>query len=111
MDECPAGADGAEATAAERQALEPRVRAAIESMDARGAWVEDGAIGKANRLVSVLAGGDLVVTLGGKTLTMKENETLEVFSGPEPPKQRIIRSRTFADNVGVLSAYLARRTQ
>ena len=102
---------GAEATAAEPQALEPRVRAVIESMDARGAWLEDGAIGKANRLVSVLAGGDLVVTLGGKTLTMKENETLEVFSGPEPPKQRIIRSRTFADNVGVLSAYLARRTR
>ena len=102
---------GAESTTAERQALEPRVRAVIESMDARGAWVEDGAIGKADRLVSVLAGRDLVVTLGGKTLTMKENETLEVFSGPEPPKQRIIRSRTFADNVGVLSAYLAKRAQ
>ena len=100
---------GTESAAAERQALEPRVRAVIESMDARGAWVEDGAIGKADRLVSVLAGRDLVVTLGGKTLTMKENETLEVFSGPEPPKQRIIRSRTFADNVGVLSAYLATR--
>jgi hypothetical protein len=61
--------------------------------------------------VSVLAAGDLVVTLGGRTLAMKENETLEVFSGPEPPKQRIIRSRTFADHVAVLSAYLARRTQ
>jgi hypothetical protein len=97
------------APAAEPQTLEPRVRATIESMDARGAWVEDGAIGKANRLVSVLAAGDLVVTLGGRTLTMKENETLEVFSGPEPPKQRIIRSRTFADNAGVLSAYLAKR--
>ena len=102
-------AGGCESAAAEGQALEPRVRAAIESMDARGAWVEEGAIGKADRLVSVLAGRDLVVTLGGKTLTMKENETLEVFSGPEPPKQRIIRSRTFADNVGVLSA-LSRET-
>ena len=29
------------------------------AMDARGAWVEDGVIGKANRLVSVLAAGDL----------------------------------------------------
>jgi len=102
---------GTESAAAEGQALEPRVRALIESMDARGAWVEDGAIGKADRLVSVLAGRDLVVTLGGRTLTMKENETLEVFSGPEPPKQRIIRSRTFADNVGVLSAYLAKRAR
>ena len=102
---------GTESAPAERQALERRVRAVIESMDARGAWVEDGAIGKADRLVSVLAGRDLVVTLGGKTLTMKENETLEVFSGPEPPKQRIIRSRTFADNAGVLSAYLATRAR
>ena len=63
-------------------------------------------MGKANRLVSVLAGRDLVVTLGGKTLSLKENETLEVFSGSEPPKQRIIRMRTFADHVGALSAYL-----
>ena len=102
---------GAETTTAERQTIEQRVRAVIESMDGRGAWVEGGTIGKANRLVSVLAAGDLVVTLGGRTLTLKENETLEVFSGPEPPKQRIIRSRTFADNAGVLSAYLAKRTQ
>jgi hypothetical protein len=102
---------GAQSTTADKQALEPRVRAVIESMDGRGAWVEDGAIGKADRLVSVLAGRNLVVTLGGKTLTMKENETLEVFSGPEPPKQRIIRSRTFADNVGVLSAYLSNSAQ
>jgi hypothetical protein len=101
----------AQSAAADKQALEPRVRAVIESMDARGAWVEAGAIGKADRLVSVLAGRDLVVTLSGKTLTMKENETLEVFSGPEPPKQRIIRSRTFADNVGVLSAYLSKGGQ
>jgi hypothetical protein len=103
--------EGNQSAATDKQALEPRVRGLIESMDARGAWVEDGAIGKANRLVSVLAGGDLVVTLGGRTLTMKENETLEVFSGPEPPKQRIIRSRTFADNVGVLSAYLSKGAQ
>jgi hypothetical protein len=76
-------------------------------MDPRGAWVEEGAIGKANRLVSVFAGRELVVTIGGKTLPLKENETLEVFQGPEPPKERIVRSRTFAENVGVLSAYLA----
>ena len=78
-------------------------------LDARGAWVEEGAIGKSNRLVSVLAGRDLVVMLGGKPLTMKENETLEVFAGPEAPRQRIIRSSTFAQNVGLLSGYLAAR--
>jgi len=97
------------AAAGDRGALASRVRAAIDALDARGAWVEEGAIGKSNRLVSVFAGRDLVVMLGGKPLTVKENDTLEVFGGPEAPRQRIIRSRTFAENVGLLSAYLAAR--
>ena len=59
--------------------------------------------------LEVLAGSDLIVTLGGKPLAMKENETLEVFAGREPPRQRIISSRTFAQNVGLLSACPARR--
>ena len=95
---------GARASAAD---LETRVRALIDAMDPRGAWVEEGTIGKSNRIVSVFAARDMVVTLGGRTLPIKENETLEVFDGREPPKGRIIRSRTFAQNVGVLSAYLA----
>jgi hypothetical protein len=95
----------------DRRDLPSRVRGAIDAMDARGAWIEDGAIGKANRLVSVLAAGDLIVTVGGKTIPVKENETVEVFAGPEPPRQRIIRSTTFAENVGLLSAYLAARPQ
>ena len=61
--------------------------------------------------MSVFAGHDLVVTLGGKPLRVKENDTLEVFAGPEAPRQRIIRSSTFAENVGLLSAYLAARSQ
>jgi len=97
----------AEARTGETAVQPSRVRAAIDAMDARGAWNEEGAIGKSNRLVSVLAGSDLVVTVGGKPLAVKENETVEVFAGTEPPKQRIIRSRTFADNVRLLSAYLA----
>ena len=69
----------------DRRPIESRVGAIVApAMDSRGAWVEEGAIGKANRLVSVLAGRDLVVTLGGKTLPLKENDTLEVFAGPEP---------------------------
>ena len=95
----------------DRRDLPSRVRGAIDAMDARGAWIEDGVIGKANRLVSVLAAGDLIVTVGGKTIPVKENETVEVFAGPEPPRQRIIRSTTFAENVGLLSAYLAARQQ
>ena len=93
--------------AADRGALSSRVRAAIDAMDARGAWIEEGAIGKSDRIVSVLAGSDLVVTLAGKPLTMKENETLEVFAGSGTPRQRIIRSSTFAANIGLLSAYLS----
>jgi len=88
--------------------LETRVRAAIDAIDPRGAWVEAGSIGRADRLVSVFAAKDMVVTLGGKVLPMKENDTLEVFAGAEPPNQRIIRTRTFVDNIGALSAYLAR---
>jgi PelA/Pel-15E family pectate lyase len=91
--------------------LESRVRTVIDAMDPRGAWVEEGSIGRANRLVSVFAGRDLVVMLAGKAVPMKENDTLEVFSGPEPPKERIIRSRTFAENIEALSAYLARHSQ
>jgi len=90
--------------------FEARVRRAIDAMDSRGAWVEVGTIGRANRLVSVFAAQDMVVTLAGRTYAMKENDTLDVFGGPEPPKERIIRSRTFAENVGILSAYLARRS-
>ena len=86
-----------------------RVAAILDAMDARGAWVEDGTIGRADRLVSVFAGRDLVVRLGGRTLTLGENDTLEVFNGPEPPRERIIRSRTFAEHAGVLAAYLAAR--
>jgi hypothetical protein len=76
-------------------------------MDARGAWVEEGTIGKADRLVSVFAGKDLVLRVGGRTLPVRENDTVELFAGPEPPRERIIRSRTFAQNVAVLSAYVA----
>jgi hypothetical protein len=103
--EARAGSTAAE-PATDRAALSSRVRAAIDAMDARGAWTEEGSIGRSNRIVSVLAGSDLVVTLGGRPLTMKENETLEVFAGPEPPRPRIIRTRTFAENIGLLSTYL-----
>jgi len=94
-----------------RDDADARVRRVIDTMDPRGAWVEAGTIGRADRLVSVFAAKELVVTLSGKPLPMKENDTLEVFAGPEPPKQRIIRSRTFAENIAVLSGYLARTTR
>jgi hypothetical protein len=85
------------------------VRAILDAMDTRGAWVEEGSIGKADRLVTVLAGKDMVVTLGGKPMPLLENQTLEVFLGAQPPKQRVIKTRTFAENVEALSGFVAAR--
>lgn len=84
-----------------------QVQAILSSMDDRGAWVEDGRIGRADRLVSVFAAKDMVVTLGDQTLHLKENDTLQVFQGREEPKRRIIRTQTFANNIEILSSYLA----
>ncbi len=105
----PVGAGEASPRRRRPSAADPatRVAAILAGMDQRGAWVEDGNIGRADRLVSVFAAKDMVVTLGGQTLHMKENDTLQVFQGPEEPKRRVIRSQTFADNIGVLCAYLA----
>ena len=88
--------------------LQERVRAVIAALDARGAWVEEGTIGKADRIVSVFASRDMVVSLAGKAYPMKENDTLDIYPGGEPPRQRIIVSQTFARNIGLLSRYLAR---
>jgi hypothetical protein len=75
-------------------------------MDERGAWIEEGSIGRADRLVSVFAAKGMVVTLGGQTLHMKENDTLQVFQGDAEPRRRVIRSQTFADNIETLAGYL-----
>ena len=84
-----------------------RVEAILASMDERGSWIEDGSIGRADRLVSVFAAKGMVVTLGGQTLHVKENDTLQVFQGQDEPRRRIIRSQTFAENIDAFSAYLA----
>lgn len=91
-------------TAAE---LGPRAQAAIAALDSRGAWVETGVIGKPDRLVEVFAAKDMIVAIGDRTLPLAENETLQVFQGPQPPKERIIRTSTFHANVALLCDYLA----
>jgi PelA/Pel-15E family pectate lyase len=78
----------------------------IAGLDARGAWVEEGNIGKADRVVSVFAARDMTVTIGDRVLPLKENETVEIFQGTERPRGRIIRSETFARNVEALCAFL-----
>ena len=82
------------------------VAAILRAMDERGAWTEEGYIGGADRVVSLFAAEPMTVKLGERVLTMAENETLEVFRGAEPLRERIISSRTFAENVETLAAYL-----
>ena len=50
-------------------------------MDERGAWLEEGSIGKSDRVVSLFAAKDMVVKIGQQVLPLKENQTLEVFGG------------------------------
>ncbi|MCI0660071.1 MAG: hypothetical protein L0220_03255, partial [Acidobacteria bacterium] len=83
----------------------------IAGMDARGAWIRQGNIGKADRVVSVFAARDMVVTIGDRVLPLKENETLQVFQGTERPRERIIHSETFARNVEALCAFLENAKQ
>jgi hypothetical protein len=86
--------------------LAPRVQAAIAALNERGAWIETGTIGKADRLVEVFAAKDMIVKIGDQTLPLNANQTLTVFQGPQPPRQRIIRTRTFHANVALLCEYL-----
>jgi len=88
---------------------EAAVRRLAASLDARGAWLESGYIGKADRIVSVFAARDMVVKVGEKILPLRENESVEVFDGKLPPRENIIRSSTFARNLEVLSRYLEQR--
>ncbi len=82
------------------------VQAIVDSVDKRGAWTEEGYIGKADRVVSVFAAADMMVSIGERTYPLRENETVEVFSGSIPPREKVIRSSTFARNVRVLARFV-----
>ena len=86
--------------------LVTQVRKALASLDSRGAWVEEGSIGKADNVVSLFAAEEMVVTIGDRAFPLGENQTLSVFRGEKRPSERIISSNTFARNVGLLAAYL-----
>ena len=91
--------------------LARRASQAINTLDERGAWVEEGSVGKAERIVQLFAAEDMVVAVGDRTLSLPENETLEVFPGAKPPLEQIINSTTFANNVEALADYLASTAQ
>jgi PelA/Pel-15E family pectate lyase len=82
------------------------IRRILSSMDDRGAWVETGSIGKSDRVVSVLAAKDMVVKIGGAVYPLKEDQTLEVFRGTQPPPEKIVNTSTFAWNAEALVGFL-----
>ena len=86
-----------------------RVDELISSLDARGAWTEEGQIGKADNVVSVFAAREMLLTINGKPLPIHENDRIDLYDGTQPPRTRIIRSSRFADNLEALAASVARR--
>ncbi len=91
----------------EQNAAPARVAKIISSLDERGAWTEEGVIGKADRMVSVFAARDMVLTINGRPTPVKQNDRIELFAGTLPPRTRIISTSTFASNLTTLAAYVA----
>jgi hypothetical protein len=69
--------------------------------------VEDGVIGKADRIINVFAAKPMVLMINKKPVQIHENDTIELFRGAQPPRTRILRSTTFASNLERLAAYAA----
>ncbi|MBK5290640.1 MAG: hypothetical protein JJE04_02965 [Acidobacteriia bacterium] len=85
-----------------------RARTILAAMDERGAWGEEGLIGKADLVASVFTPGPMVVTVNGRKIAdLKENDTIAVYRGAQPPRERILRSSTFAMNLETLAEYVA----
>jgi hypothetical protein len=83
------------------------VKRVIASMDARGAWTQDGVIGRADQVVAVTAARDMVLTINGRPQAIKENDRIEIYQGATPPRQQIIRTGTFVDNLMTLASFAA----
>jgi hypothetical protein len=86
--------------------LAPRVKEAIAAMDPRGAWLDTGSIGKTDKIVQVFAAHEMVLKINNQVIPVKENDTVELFQGKEPPRERVVRSQTFARNVELFCDYL-----
>jgi hypothetical protein len=84
-----------------------RVYQLLSSMDQRGAWTEEGVIGNADQIISVTAARQMVLMINNKPYPIKENDRIELFQGAQPPRQRLIRSSTFAANLEALAAWVA----
>jgi hypothetical protein len=98
------------------------VKRLIDGMDQRGAWTKTGTIGRANRLIFTYAAKDMVLRIGrgpadgsaggdarskAQIIPLEENDTVEIFLGPESPPEQIISSADFARNLTRLAQYVA----
>ncbi|HTM52021.1 MAG TPA: pectate lyase [Bryobacteraceae bacterium] len=99
------------------------VKQLMESMDERGAWTKMGTIGKADRLVFTYAARPMVLRIGrgrsdgsagdsrnskAQVIELKENDTVEIFAGPQPPVEKMISSADFAKNLTLLGEYVTK---
>ena len=46
---------------------------------------------------------------GDQVIRLRENDTVEIFQGSEPPRERIISSQVFARNLQTLAEYYRSR--
>jgi len=107
-------------------ALAADARKLIDSMDERGAWSKLGTIGRANRLVFTYAAKPMVLRIGrgrsdgsagdnlgsqGQIISLKENDTVEIFAGPQSPPEKIVSSAEFARNLSRLGEYFTQLQQ
>ncbi len=103
-------------------ALAGEARRLIDALDPRGAWTKMGTIGRSNRLLFAYSAKDMLLRIGrgradgsagdnldakAQIIPLHENDTMELFLGPQPPPERIIRSADFADHLTRLGEYLA----
>lgn len=104
--------DGISAVAGRRERAESkdelasRVREVIASLDERGAWIGRGNVGGPEQVVSIRPASEMVVIIGDKVIPLRDSETLEVYRGSEPPRNRAITSGDYARNVRGLADYL-----
>jgi PelA/Pel-15E family pectate lyase len=99
----------------------PDVAALIQSLDERGAWTKTGNIGRSNRVMFTYAAKPMVLRIGrgradgsagdgldakAQTIQLNENDTVEIFAGPQPPPERIISSADFARNLVKMAEYV-----
>jgi hypothetical protein len=91
-------------------------------LDERGAWTKTGTIGRADRLVFTYAARDMVLRIArgrsdgsasgagesrSQLIPLKEDDTVEIFLGPQAPPEKIISSSDFARNLARLAEFVA----